>query len=67
MRHLRITVAALVLGSLASTPAAMAASAHNLETGAHTANANDSRQDADSKQEKQEQQAAAHSVWTPFQ
>jgi ribosomal protein L12E/L44/L45/RPP1/RPP2 len=67
VKDVRVMAAALLLGSLALAPAAMAASAHNLQSGTHTANANDSREDADNKQQKQEQQAAARSVWAAFQ
>ena len=64
MKQLRLIVPAVVLSSaLTFGSVAMAASAHNIQTGAHTSNANDSAEDAAAKQEKQEQQSAARALW----
>ena len=64
MVRLRLLVPALMLATalpLGST--SFAASAHNIQTGAHTSNPNDSAEDAAAKQERQEQQGAARAPW----
>lgn len=64
MKYLRLFAPAIILSSaLTVGSGAMAASAHNIQTGAHTSNANDSAEDAVAKQEKQEQQGAARTPW----
>ena len=64
MKQLRLVVPTMVfVSALTFGPVAMAASAHNMQTGAHTSNANDSAADAVAKQDKQEQQAAARVLW----
>ena len=64
MKQLRLIVPAFVLAAALPLGAgAMAASAHNMQTGAHTSNANDSAEDAAAKQERQEQQGAARTPW----
>ena len=68
MTKLRVLLpaAALLASSVAFAPVAMAASAHNLQTGAHTANANDSADDAVAKQMKLEEQSASRTPWAAF-
>ena len=64
MKQLRLIVPTLIfVSALTLGQVAMAASAHNTQTGAHTSNANDSAEDAVAKQDKQEQQAATRILW----
>ncbi len=64
MKQLRFLVPSVVMSAaLTLGPVAMAASAHNVQTGAHTSNANDSAEDAAAKQEKQEKQGSAREPW----